>query len=71
MVKKLLAKYRAKRDFTKTAEPSGQATVKQSPEPSFRHPEACGFASALRPEARTERGVQILGRRQGSLPRPA
>ncbi len=28
MVKKLLAKYRAKRDFSKTAEPSGGATVK-------------------------------------------
>jgi hypothetical protein len=25
MVKKLLARYRAKRDFTKTAEPSGNA----------------------------------------------
>lgn len=35
MVKKLLAKYRAKRDFTKTAEPSGQAIVKQSPELRF------------------------------------
>ena len=29
MVKKLLAKYRAKRDFSKTAEPSGDATVKK------------------------------------------
>src|ERR1700744_1109637 len=30
MVKKLLAKYRAKRDFTKTAEPSGQTKVTDS-----------------------------------------
>ena len=30
MVKKLLAKYRAKRDFSKTAEPSGDAKVKTS-----------------------------------------
>jgi bifunctional non-homologous end joining protein LigD len=30
MVKKLLAKYRAKRDFSKTAEPSGDANVKAS-----------------------------------------
>jgi bifunctional non-homologous end joining protein LigD len=30
MVKKLLAKYRAKRDFSKTAEPSGDAKVKQA-----------------------------------------
>jgi bifunctional non-homologous end joining protein LigD len=30
MVKKLLAKYRAKRDFSKTAEPSGDAKVKGS-----------------------------------------
>ena len=30
MVKKLLAKYRAKRDFSKTAEPSGNAQVKTS-----------------------------------------
>src|ERR1700752_2755049 len=30
MVKKLLAKYRAKRDFSKTAEPSGRAKVKAS-----------------------------------------
>ena len=29
MVKKLLAKYRAKRDFSKTAEPSGDVTVKK------------------------------------------
>jgi bifunctional non-homologous end joining protein LigD len=28
MVKKLLAKYRAKRDFTKTEEPSGESKVK-------------------------------------------
>ena len=30
MAKKLLAKYRAKRDFSKTAEPSGSAKVKPS-----------------------------------------
>lgn len=30
MVKKLLAKYRAKRDFSKTAEPSEHATVRAS-----------------------------------------
>ena len=30
MVKKLLAKYRAKRDFSKTAEPRGDTTVKVS-----------------------------------------
>ena len=30
MVKKLLAKYRAKRDFSKTAEPSGDAKVKEA-----------------------------------------
>src|SRR4029079_12903901 len=30
MVKKLLANYRAKRDFSKTAEPSGDAKVKTS-----------------------------------------
>jgi bifunctional non-homologous end joining protein LigD len=30
MIKKLLANYRAKRDFSKTAEPSGSATVKTS-----------------------------------------
>jgi bifunctional non-homologous end joining protein LigD len=30
MVKKLLAKYRAKRDFSKTGEPSGDAKVKQA-----------------------------------------
>jgi bifunctional non-homologous end joining protein LigD len=30
MVKKLLAKYRAKRDFSKTAEPSGDARVKST-----------------------------------------
>ena len=30
MVKKLLARYRAKRDFSKTAEPSGDATVKNA-----------------------------------------
>src|SRR6186713_2133687 len=30
MAKKLLAKYRAKRDFSKTAEPSGNAKVKAS-----------------------------------------
>ena len=30
MVKKLLAKYRAKRDFSKTAEPSGVTKVKAS-----------------------------------------
>ena len=29
MVKKLLAKYRAKRDFSKTAEPSGDVTVQK------------------------------------------
>src|SRR6266705_1397533 len=29
-MKKLLAKYRAKRDFSKTAEPSGDAAVKKS-----------------------------------------
>src|SRR5436189_2675853 len=30
MIKKLLAKYRAKRDFSKTAEPSGDAKVKEA-----------------------------------------
>ena len=30
MVKKLLAKYRSKRDFSKTAEPSGDTKVKAS-----------------------------------------
>jgi bifunctional non-homologous end joining protein LigD len=30
MVKKLLARYRAKRDFSKTAEPSGNAKVSAS-----------------------------------------
>lgn len=30
MVKKLLAKYRAKRDFSKTAEPSGDAKVEET-----------------------------------------
>jgi bifunctional non-homologous end joining protein LigD len=29
-MKKLLAKYRAKRDFSKTAEPSGDAAVKKA-----------------------------------------
>ena len=35
MVKKLLAKYRAKRDFTKTEEPSGQTKVAGSQELRF------------------------------------
>jgi bifunctional non-homologous end joining protein LigD len=35
MVKKLLAKYRAKRDFSKTAEPSGDAKVKNAKGPRF------------------------------------
>ena len=48
MVKKLLAKYRAKRDFSKTAEPSGDAKVEEATGPPFRHPEACGIAPALR-----------------------
>ena len=30
MVKKLLAKYRAKRDFSKTAEPSGDAKINKA-----------------------------------------
>jgi DNA ligase D-like protein (predicted 3'-phosphoesterase) len=35
MVKKLLAKYRAKRDFTKTAEPSGNAKIENAVRPRF------------------------------------
>ena len=38
MAKKLLAKYRAKRDFSKTAEPSGNAKVNLQ----------TGFASSFR-----------------------
>ena len=65
MVKKLLAKYRAKRDFSKTAEPSGDAKSGQGEEIPFRHPEACGVAPALRPAAGARWGLQVVGRDQG------
>ena len=51
MVKKLLARYRAKRDFTKTEEPSGQTKVGTSQEITLCHSEARGFASPLRSKA--------------------
>jgi hypothetical protein len=43
-----LSKYRAKRDFTKTAEPTGQTKIAASNRRRFNHPEACGNAAALR-----------------------
>jgi hypothetical protein len=42
-----LSKYRAKRDFSKTAEPSGQTKITAS-NPAVYRPEACGNAAALR-----------------------
>jgi len=46
MHKKLLAKYRAKRDFSKTAEPFGTAKVKGAKRLRFVI-QRCGIASAL------------------------
>ena len=47
MAKSKLAFYQQKRDFTKTAEPSGRAKIAPAEYPRFRHPEARGDAAAL------------------------
>lgn len=70
MVKKLLAMYRAKRDFTKTKEPSGDVTVKAARKLRFviqKH-----AASHLHYDLRLELdGVfKSLGRYQRSFSRP-
>ena len=70
MVKKLLAKYRAKRDFSKTAEPSGDAKVERDEEPPFRHPEARRVPPALRLATGARWRLQILGGDQRPLSRP-
>ena len=56
-----LSTYRRKRDFTKTAEPSGTLPVKPSQAAALRHPEARGAPAALRPAPRARRRVQVLG----------
>ena len=60
-----LAKYRSKRDFEKTAEPSGGSRRRGLEPPPLRHPEARRDPAALRSSARARRRLQVLGRDQG------
>jgi hypothetical protein len=56
-MKKLLAKYRAKRDFSKTAEPSGDADVKEAKGLRFviqKHA-ASNSASGMKPNGSSEK----------------
>ena len=60
-----LSLYQAKRDFTKTAEPSGKAHVQAGGIPPLCHPEARRHPAALRSSPRAGRGLQVLGGHQG------
>ena len=61
-----LKTYRAKRNFSVTAEPKGK--VARRARPRLRHPEARGDAAALRPAARTRRRDEELGGDAGPEP---
>ena len=69
MAGKQLSEYRAKRDFTKTAEPSGSALVRPAEASSLRHSKTCRDAAALRSAARIGWRVQVLGGYKGSVDR--
>ena len=71
MADKKLSRYKEKRDFTKTAEPCGRHGRSGRRAAAFRHPEARRLPAALRPAAGARWRLQILGRHQGALARPA
>ena len=48
----------------------GPGPGEAGPTPALRDPEACGEPSALRLPPGTGRGLQVMGRDQGSVPRP-
>ena len=67
--KKALATYRGKRDFARTAEPSGQRAVAPAAAPALRGAEARRPPAALRPAPGARRGLQVLGRHARTLRR--
>jgi hypothetical protein len=69
MVKKLLAKYRSKRDFSKTAEPSGDAKVETLTQ-TFRQDEEIPGACKSGMEITSRCGERIVGKSGPLLCRP-
>ncbi len=70
MARSRLSRYRAKRNFTRTDEPSGGTPhAPACGQLALRRAKACGAKASLRPSPGARRHVPLLGRDQGTVPR--